>query len=135
MPVVTIEGTLTPAAGVLKRGEQATVTYTARIERLVKRGFVKIVTVHMPLPVREPDTPLPVGDYAPADEEDEVEDEQEPLPYPDDDGATDEPGRNASKEAWREFLTAQGVHYPESASRDDLVAGWVQLTQQQAGGS
>lgn len=43
MSSVTIEGTLTPAVGVLRRGERKTVQYTERIGRLVANGYVKIV--------------------------------------------------------------------------------------------
>lgn len=43
MREVTIEGTETPAAGVLVRGKRATVAYTARIARLISFGYVRIV--------------------------------------------------------------------------------------------
>lgn len=40
--MVTIEGSVTPSAE-LPRGEQRTVVYTDRIDRLVKRGYIVIV--------------------------------------------------------------------------------------------
>lgn len=43
--IVVIEGTLTPAAGVLERGRRKTVPRTARIDRLVAGGFIRIVEV------------------------------------------------------------------------------------------
>ncbi|SIB69179.1 hypothetical protein [Mycobacteroides abscessus] len=44
MREVTIEGTETPAAGVLARGKRATVAYTSRIARLISFGYVRIVS-------------------------------------------------------------------------------------------
>lgn len=64
MREVTIEGTETPAAGVLARGKRATVAYTARIARLISFGYVRIVSG--PTTV-EDDEAVPVE--APADSE------------------------------------------------------------------
>lgn len=49
MREVTIEGTETPAAGVLARGKRATVAYTARIARLISFGYVRIVSGPTPV--------------------------------------------------------------------------------------
>lgn len=52
--VVIIEGSLTPAAGYLKRGEQAEVTYTDTVQELADGGFIKIVAnkdAPSPIPV------------------------------------------------------------------------------------
>jgi hypothetical protein len=145
MSVVTIEGTLSPAAGVLKRGEQATVTLTPRVKRLIKGGFVKVVGVHTgpgegapPPPQGAPDDTPDAPDKEPDDEPDDTPDEEDDdTPDEEDDvpDALDEPARNAKKEVWQEFLTDQNIQFPESASRDDLVAGWVHISQQRAGGS
>jgi hypothetical protein len=133
MSVVTIEGTVTPAAGVLKRGEQATVTLTPRVERLIKGGFVRIVGVRTNHNEGAP--PAPAEPELPFDEPEEPVDypgePDEEAPY----SSTDEPARNAKKEVWQEFLTEQNIEYPDDASRDDLIAGWVYISQQRAGGS
>lgn len=49
MREVTIEGTETPAAGVLPRGRRATVPYTTRIARLISFGYVRIVSGPTPV--------------------------------------------------------------------------------------
>lgn len=43
--VVTIEGSVTPSV-VLPRGERKTVVLTSRIQKLIDRGFVNVVTQH-----------------------------------------------------------------------------------------
>ena len=40
---VTIEGSITPAVGVLARGERRTVALTSYIEDLVAKGYIIIV--------------------------------------------------------------------------------------------
>ncbi len=74
MREVTIEGTETPAAGVLARGKRATVAYTARIARLISFGYVRIVAGPTPvevvqLPVETPADPEGVTEAA-SDEQD-----------------------------------------------------------------
>ncbi|WP_016891497.1 hypothetical protein [Mycobacteroides abscessus] len=54
MREVTIEGTETPAAGVLARGKRVTVAYTARIARLISFGYVRIVGGPTPVEPAEP---------------------------------------------------------------------------------
>lgn len=54
MREVTIEGTETPAAGVLARGKRVTVAYTARIARLISFGYVRIVGGPTPVEQAEP---------------------------------------------------------------------------------
>jgi hypothetical protein len=59
--VVIIEGSLTPAAGYLKRGEQVEVTYTETIQDLHDKGFINIVAnkdAPSPIPV-DPSNTLP----------------------------------------------------------------------------
>ncbi len=63
---VIIEGSLTPAAGYLKRGEQVEVAYTETIQALADGGFINIVAnadAYTPLPVSP--TPLPNGGVEP----------------------------------------------------------------------
>jgi hypothetical protein len=93
MSKVTIEGSVTPSA-FLARGERRTVERTDFIDTLIRKRYV----------VEIPDTPLPVGDNAPAD--------------------PDVPARNASKLAWVEFMQAQGYEVSEAATRSDLIEQW-----------
>jgi hypothetical protein len=102
---VIIEGTLTPAAGVLERGERKTVAFTPRIQRLVEGGFVKVVE-HL-------DGPL----------EDELVGDQDPG----DEGLTDTPqppAKNASRDDWSTFLESQNIEAGER-TRDELVQAWA----------
>jgi hypothetical protein len=107
MSDVTIEGTVQPAAGVLRRGEQARVQYTDRIRRLINGGFVKVVTWHDPEPKASPSAP-------------------EGAPAPD----LELPKRNASREDWAAWLTFKGVTFPADASRDEMVDYWDDATGQ-----
>lgn len=61
MADAVIEGSVTPAAGVLARGERRTVALTDHIRDLSARGYITIVEVIEP----EPD-PAPVDTPAPA---------------------------------------------------------------------
>lgn len=115
--VVTIEGSLTPAAGLPGRGERKTVQHTDRIDRLVEKGYIVIVETFDGAP--EPDE----------DQDDEQDDQA-------DDSSRDEsapPKANASRVDWAEFLTSQGVSFPDDeggewASRDDLIIIWQQAS-------
>lgn len=120
MSSVLIEGTLLPAAGVLKRGEQATVAYTDRIQRLVQGGHIKIVEFY------------PDEDDAPVEVEETSEEGGHELVQ---ESEAVEPKRNASLSEWQQFFTDQDLQYPAEAGRDDLVAAWTNIKQQRAGGS
>lgn len=118
MSSVVVEGTLTPAAGVLGRGERATWAYTSRIQDLANKGRIKIIK------------------YI-ADDDEAAEPAEPPVP-PEDHVPSEKPtapARNASLTTWQQFFDAHGLTYPQTAGRDDLVAAWVQIEQQQAGGS
>ena len=41
---VTIRGSISPAAGVLERGEVKTVDYTARVQGWIDRGYVDLIS-------------------------------------------------------------------------------------------
>lgn len=43
MADVTIEGSVTPAVGILARGEQRTVALTPYVQDLIDKGFVVVV--------------------------------------------------------------------------------------------
>lgn len=51
--------------------------------------------------------------------------EPEPAPLPD---APTAPARNGSTDAWRDFLTGQGVEFDPDATRDELVDLWEKRT-------
>lgn len=74
--VVLIEGSLTPAAGYLKRGQQVETTLTDTVKDLANKGFInyvnEVVQTPEPLPVdpsTEPQEPVapstPVGEATP----------------------------------------------------------------------
>lgn len=139
---VTIEGSATPSA-ILGRGQRRTVAYTPRIKRLIARGFVVVVDDTPPSPPRrtlpevladpEPDTtaaaqaePAPQPPAPPDAEPPNRTDHQSPAaPAPPD----KPPAKNASREAWVTFLSAQPDigNIPPGASRDDLAAAWEYL--------
>lgn len=104
MTKVTIEGSITPSA-ILPRGHRRTVQMTARIQRLIDRGYVVLVEDSPAEPVAE--VVEPVAD---------------PEPGPADDSTV--PAGNASRETWAQFLTDQGIDVPDDYGRDGLIALW-----------
>lgn len=117
---VTIEGSVMPSDA-LARGERKTVAYTPDIARLIEGGFVNVIEEFT-------DDDEVEGDETEGGEGDEGEDGEG-------DEAAKAPGRNESLATWQAFFTAQGLDFPSTAGRDDLVAAWTQIEQQQAGGS
>lgn len=143
--MVTVEGTVTPCAGVLRRGERRTVTVTPELRKWVRRGCVKVVEGSLDPPpefasggvisgpVQSPDS-IPVvlspGYVAPNEPEQVVPNEEI------DDGpptvawspfAVAAPPRNASRKEWAEFLDnhePDPIDYPPDAGRDDLIDIW-----------
>ncbi|UYL88133.1 hypothetical protein SEA_EVAA_22 [Gordonia phage Evaa] len=99
---VTIEGSITPSV-LLARGERRTVARTARIDRLIARGFV---------------VEVPEKEATPEPETDESEGQTTPPPS--------EPKGNASRDEWAAHLDSQSpkIEYPEDAGRDDLIRIW-----------
>jgi hypothetical protein len=108
---VEIEGTLTPAAGVLPRGERKVVAYTDRIAHLVQRGHIKVVKWldEAVEAVEVEETPGGTGELVPAGP----------------------PAKNASREDWAEWIAAQpdlGI-VTEGKGRDTLIdeyEAWVE---------
>lgn len=116
--LVTIEGTPTPAVGVLAKGERKTVPLTSRIQNLAERGFIRIVDTRDSTPPAP--RPAPVPDPI---ELDEVDDEVE----------IEVPAGNASRDAWLEFLFYKGIEVPvdedgDFPPRDGLKALWQQVS-------
>lgn len=101
---VTIEGRI--ATTYLKVGEQATVERTDRIDRLIERGYVRLVG----------DESLVGAVYPTPDEETE------------DDGPEDDevqaPPQSATRAEWEEFLISQGIPWPDDATKADLIEAW-----------
>ena len=62
---VVIEGSVTPAVGVLKRGKRAVVPYTTNIIDLVSRGFIDIVKDANPGEVYTPPAGTPITPTVP----------------------------------------------------------------------
>lgn len=53
MPDVVIEGSLTPAVGVLARGERRTVALTDHVQDLIDRGYVVVVETIKTTPAKK----------------------------------------------------------------------------------
>ena len=92
---VYIVGSVTPAVGILKRGEKALVAHTANVDDLVSKGFIDILKDYSPVtpPIGEvpPDVDPPVDPEVPPEPEPKV-------PNPDvDNGLVDitDPGTDA----------------------------------------
>lgn len=78
----------------LPRGERRKVQRSEHVDRLIRKGFVVVV-----------------------DEDGDV------VPTPEPTGP-EAPAKNASTDAWRDFLTAQSVEFDPDATRDELVDAW-----------
>lgn len=78
----------------LAAGQTVTVEHTDQIDALAAAGWITIEHADT-LPAK----PAPAAD-------------------------PNEPGRNASRDAWAEFLADRGVEFTETDTRDDLVALW-----------
>lgn len=96
MSKIVIEGTVTPST-LLSTGARKTVERNAFIEKLIAKGFIRVVA-------DDADVEQPV-EAAVVEE-------------------IDVPGRNESRETWAKFLTFQELPFPEKATRDELVALW-----------
>ncbi|QGH75273.1 hypothetical protein I5G61_gp25 [Mycobacterium phage Quesadilla] len=94
MAKITIEGSLTPAAG-LARGERRTVQDSKEVRDYVRRGFAVVV------------------------DEETGEVEETPLPEP-----VKAPAKSASAEKWREFLGEQEIEHDPDANREELIEAY-----------
>lgn len=92
MAKITIEGSLTPAAG-LARGERREVTDSKEVRRYVERGFAVVV--------------------------DEETGEAEAAPLPE---AKKAPAKNAKRDDWAEFLADNTDIVTEGKDREVLQA-------------
>ena len=124
MARVTVEGTITPST-FLATGHRLTIECTPYIEKLIRRGYVKVVS----------------EDAAPAAT---PERESEPAPTTEDTAAVEEsmpkrrepemPARNARRDVWVEFLDQQGVAYADTDTRDQLIDRWISVAGEPADG-
>lgn len=117
MSKIIIEGTVTPST-LLSTGDRKTVERSAFIEKLIAKGYVKVVedapksTVAEPVSVQQ--TMAEVEQVAvkasePARLERKI---------------VDTPHRNGSREEWAEFLDSKTVAYPDGATRNELIERW-----------
>ncbi|WP_418346092.1 hypothetical protein [Rhodococcus pyridinivorans] len=92
---ITVEGTITPST-FLAAGARRTVTLTAFVEKLIGKGFIRVV-----------DDETTVVESQPAVEEAT---------------ATEVPARNAKREVWARFLEQLGgIEFSDEDGRDDLI--------------
>lgn len=107
---ITIEGSLSPAAG-LARGERRTVQDTPDVRAYVARGFAVIVDERTETEV-EADVNAEQARQEIADADGPVVDENPPR-------------RNASRDDWAEFLALHPDGYVTAGKdRDQLIAEW-----------
>lgn len=94
---ITVEGTITPST-FLAAGARRTVTRTAFVEKLIGKGFIRVV-----------DEPTTAAEAQPVAEEET---------------ATEVPARNAKREVWAAFLERldPDIHFTDEDGRDDLIA-------------
>lgn len=92
---ITVEGTITPST-FLAAGDRRSVTRTAFVEKLIAKGFIRVV-----------------DDETSA--EPAVEEETEEV--------FAVPARNAKREVWAAFLTRldPDIHFTDEDGRDDLI--------------
>ncbi|AYD82020.1 hypothetical protein I5G60_gp25 [Mycobacterium phage Saguaro] len=94
MAKITIEGSLTPAAG-LARGERREVQDSAEVREYVRRGFAVVV--------------------------DEESGQPEPAPLPE---PVSPPARNASRDDWAEWLAEHTDVVTEGKDRGELIESY-----------
>lgn len=89
----------------LATGERITVSRSAMIDAMVRNGFIRIIEEYEDGQV-PPETPVESPD---SDEYDGPE------------GIPARPAKNASKQSWRDFLTANNVPFDWTLTRDELI--------------
>ncbi|MCV6982092.1 hypothetical protein H7I53_17905 [Mycolicibacterium pulveris] len=150
--MVTVEGTVTPCAGVLPRGERRTVTVTPELRKWVRRGCVKVVegSLDPPAelePVVEESASIDVPGLELTSEDDDSEQPASDTDHDDDDSPdtlawapryeATPPPRNASRNEWAVFLDnhePDPIPYPPGAGRDELIDRWDEHQAQRADG-
>ena len=102
MSYIVIEGTVTPST-LLGTGERRRVARTPLIDKLVAKGFVRVVSL-------DPDAADATVIKEPAHEPTQVV----------------TPARNAKREIWAAFLDHRGITYTDEDGRDELIELWEQ---------
>lgn len=97
MSYIVIEGTVTPST-FLPTGEQRRVTRTAFVDKLIVKGYVRVVSSDPAV--------------APLAEASATAEAAEPI---------DVPGRNESRAVWAQFLESRGIAFETGDTRDDLI--------------
>ncbi|QOV97153.1 hypothetical protein [Rhodococcus pyridinivorans] len=94
---ITVEGTITPST-FLAAGDRRTVTRTAFVEKLIAKGFIRVV-------------------------DDETSAEVAPVVEEKTEEVFAVPARNAKREVWAAFLTRldPDIHFTDEDGRDDLI--------------
>lgn len=101
MAQVTVEGSHITPSTFLAPGARVTVEHTKYIANLIKRGYVNLIRFHEP-----------IHESAPV-----IMNEPEADPF-------GSPPESAAKTVWAEFLTEQGVAYPDGATKAQMIEAW-----------
>jgi hypothetical protein len=104
MAAITIEGSSTLPNTYLRPGRRMTVERTELVDKMIRRGFAVVIAEEKPAAV----------EVAPAQELDHLRGVR----------GTEPPARNASRDEWAEFLTAEEVPFDEDATRGEMIAAW-----------
>lgn len=116
MATVILEGSVTPAAGVLETGERSDwVQLTPHVQDLIDKGYVIVVRKFYD----DEDAPEPEGVH--------------PETESDDSNELEVPKGNASTEEWAAFLRTKDIEIPvndegEIPGREGLKAIWQQFS-------
>lgn len=88
-----------------------------RVPEWVSEKAFRVDSVQLEAEAHQPDVPLSIVPSSALPESLEAD---EPVV----DEQPTAPRRNGSTAAWRAFLDALGIPYPEDAQRDDLILAW-----------
>lgn len=110
---ITIEGTVTPST-YLATGARLTVDRTALIDKMIRNGYVKVVSI-LPEIITAPAAVIREIEQTYA-EQVETTDRERQLS-----GA---PARNAARDVWAKWLQEKNITSPADATRNDLIALW-----------
>ncbi|UYP17713.1 hypothetical protein OED52_13635 [Rhodococcus sp. Z13] len=109
---VVIEGTVTPST-FLATGERRSVSRTGFVEKLIAKGFVRVVDQPAPAPTVAEKAPVEEATAESATGEGPAVVQSGDIPVP--------PSPNARRNTWAKFFDTIGLDYPAEATRDELV--------------
>ena len=109
MARVTLEGSITPST-FLARGARVTVERTPYVEKLIRKGYVVVIAA------AADKTPVTEEIARMVDTQQEAVDNERQL--------TGAPARNASRDAWAEFLRKEKIPFWEDDTRNELIDRW-----------